>query len=110
MACLLSRHAAPRSSAFSAEHGEPAPPPLWWQGINHLADQLHAALDGTGRLVMLRRDSLRQAETALASLETEGDPDGIRTEAAHEEIDRSEERRGGKECVSTWMYRRAPYQ
>src|SRR3546814_9602615 len=58
--------------------------------------QLHAALDGTGRLVMLRRDSLRQAETALASLETEGDPDGIRTEAAHEEIAR---RRAALEAI-----------
>lgn len=88
MASLLAQHAAPRSAAFSAEDGGPAAPPLWWHGVNHLADQLHSALDGAARLVSLRRDSLQQAETALAALEAGGDADGIRIAAAREELAR----------------------
>ncbi|MCJ2178104.1 DUF1963 domain-containing protein [Novosphingobium album (ex Hu et al. 2023)] len=87
-ASLLAQYATPRSTAFSAEDGGPADPALWWHGINHLADQLHSALDGAGRLVMLRRDSLQQAEAALASIEANGDPDGHRIDAAREEVAR----------------------
>ncbi|MCJ2188924.1 DUF1963 domain-containing protein [Novosphingobium beihaiensis] len=88
MAAQLVLHAAPRNSAFSAEDGAPAAPALWWHGANHLADQLHAALDGADRLVMLRRDAVEQAEAALAALEAEAGPGDPRTEAARGKVSR----------------------
>ncbi|SFF85790.1 protein of unknown function [Novosphingobium sp. CF614] len=90
MANLLSAHAGPRDHAFAAGDGAQAAPALWWHGASHLADRLHLALEGSSRLVALRRDKLRQAEEALALLEAQRDPEEPRPEERRPEAARIE--------------------
>ncbi|KHK92636.1 DUF1963 domain-containing protein [Novosphingobium malaysiense] len=82
MTDLLAPHAAPRNGPFGAEGS----PYLWWHGVNHLADQLHVAIEEAKRPVALRRDSVRQAEEAVAAIEADGGPDDARLEAAREHL------------------------
>lgn len=87
MATAVSRYATPRTQNFTAEaRGTPWTPTLWWHGVNHLGDQLHAALDGAGRILALQRDGLRHAEAALASLEAQDGPDTEALEAARQDV------------------------
>lgn len=75
---LLSQLAEPRTSPFTATD-----PILWWHGVRHLADQIHVALESAGRLVALREDGLRRAETTLAEIEATGEASEDRLETAH---------------------------
>lgn len=86
MADLLAQHAEPRSFAFSADGDM-----LWWHSVNHLADQLHVALEGAGRLVALREDGVRHAQEALQDREAETDPDDPALDAARADVARHQE-------------------
>lgn len=85
MAELLSPHAATRAAAFAADE-----PVLWWHGARHLADQLHVAIEGAGRLLAVREDGLRRAEAMLAALETAGASGEDRLEAARGDVSRQQ--------------------
>lgn len=69
MAAALARHAHPAPHAFAAEDEA-----LWWHGVQHLAQQLHEAHDGSVRLVALRKDAVNRAAASVAALENQADP------------------------------------
>ncbi|GGN51768.1 hypothetical protein GCM10011349_24640 [Novosphingobium indicum] len=86
MAEQIERHARPRDTLFTA-HEDTG---LWWHGVNHLADQLHAAFDASGRPVALKRDSVGHAQEALAAIENEGLEADPRLEEAKEDLARKQ--------------------
>lgn len=81
IAAQLALHARPRGEAFAAQDAA-----LWWHGVAHLAGQLHEAFEGSARLVALRRDSMRQAEVTLNTLEARSGEDDLRVQAARSEL------------------------
>lgn len=83
---LIEPHAMPRNTLFTAS----ADTGLWWHGVNHLADQLHAAFDTSRRPVALKRDSVGHAQEALAAIENEGVEDDPRLEEAKEDLARKQ--------------------
>src|SRR3546814_14839563 len=65
---------------------------------------------GDGRQVAeAARRGRRYRRAAARAGDRQGDPGGQRADRGHAEVDRSEERRVGKECVSTCRSRWSPY-